>query len=95
MEVLVHNADYIRENRVPQDKETFLSSAEYSRTNLKVKGATVYKKGKQYFYRDTLHTGERAHIEVFDKTGKHLGEANPMTGIIKEGTADASKRIKI
>ena len=40
----------------------------------------VYKKGDKYYYRDIFHKGEVAHLEVFDKKGKHLGEADPITG---------------
>ena len=42
-----------------------------------MKGAQVYKKGDQYYYRDTYHRGESSHLEVFDKRGNHLGEADP------------------
>ena len=40
-------------------------------------------------------TGESAHVEVFDKTGRHLGEANPTTGEIEPGSADPSKTLKV
>ncbi|CDG36446.1 Hedgehog/intein hint domain protein [Acetivibrio thermocellus BC1] len=104
--ILVHNAnyskgmssnipDYIKDNRVPLDKETVLNSKEYQKTNIKVKGAQVYKKGDKYYYRDTFHTGEAAHLEVFDKRGNHIGEANPLTGELIPGTADPMKKIKI
>ena len=87
--------DYKKENRVPLDKETVLKGKEYQKTGKKVKGAQVYKKGNQYYYRDTFHTGESAHLEVFDKRGYHLGEADPLTGALRPGTADATKAINI
>ena len=60
-----------------------------------MKGAQVYKKGDHYYYRDTYHRGESSHLEVFDKRGNHLGEADPSTGIIRPGTADPSKRLNL
>ena len=96
--VWVHNAEkYINEKRVPQDKETVLSDkSKYAKTSLRVKGAAVYKgKDGNYYYRDTFHTGESAHLEVFNRQGVHLGEANPITGEIIPGTADPSKTLKI
>ena len=96
--VLVHNAEkYVDEKRVPMDKETVLSDKSlYSKTSNRVKGASVYKgKDGNYYYRDTFHTGESAHLEVFNKQGVHLGEANPLTGKISPGTADPSKSFKM
>ena len=88
-------SDYIADNRVPMDNEIILGSGTFQKTKIRVKGATVYKKGNKYYYRDTFHTGESAHLEVFDKFGNHLGEADPKTGELKPGTADSSKKIKI
>ena len=87
--------EFITENRVPLDRETVLNTSDYVKTKNKVKGASVYKKGDKYFYRDTLHKGERAHLEVFDKKGNHIGEANPLTGEIIINSADNSKKLKI
>ena len=56
--------------------------------NFEVKGSKVYQKGKYYYHRDTLHTGKSAHLEVYNKRGKHLGEADPKTGKLIPGTAD-------
>ena len=95
---LVHNAaKYVDEKRVPMDKETVLSDkSQYSKTSNRVKGASVYKgKDGNYYYRDTFHTGESAHLEVFNKQGVHLGEADPLTGKISPGTADPSKSFKM
>lgn len=98
LKILVHNAaKYVEEKRVPMDKETVLSDkTQYSKTSARVKGANVYKgKDGNYYYRDTFHTGESAHLEVFNKQGVHLGEADPLTGKISPGTADSSKTLKI
>lgn len=84
--------DYVKQNRVPRDDETFLAGDGYQRTGRQVKGANVYKKGNNNYYRDTLHKGKRAHVEVFDGKGRHLGEANPVTGKIRPGSMDPSKR---
>lgn len=86
--------DYVRENRVPRDDETFLAGDEYQKTGRQIKGANVYKKGNNNYYRDTLHKGKRAHVEVFDRTGRHLGEADPITGRIRPGSIDPSKIYK-
>ena len=88
-------AEFIVENRVPLDRETILNTSDYVKTKNKVKGASVYKKDDKYFYRDTLHKGERAHIEVFDKKGNHIGEANPLTGELIINSADKSKKLKV
>ncbi|MCI8379903.1 MAG: hypothetical protein HFH72_15585 [Lachnospiraceae bacterium] len=87
--------DYVKQDRVPQDKETFLAGDGYQKTGRKVKGASVYKKGDRYYYRDTLHKGKRAHVEVFDGRGRHLGEANPISGRIAPGSMDPSKTINL
>ncbi|WP_422389665.1 colicin E3/pyocin S6 family cytotoxin [Candidatus Enterococcus lemimoniae] len=33
------------------------------------------------------------HLEVYDKHGKHIGEADPKTGELKPGTADLNKKL--
>jgi len=87
--------DYVKDNRVPLDRETVLDGKDYKKTDNKVKGAQVYKKGDYYYYRDTFHTGEASHLEVFDKRGKHIGEANPRTGELIPGTVDTTKKINV
>ncbi|QHZ45104.1 ribonuclease YeeF family protein [Bacillus sp. NSP9.1] len=89
-----NNRAYVKEKRVPQDHETFLSGEEFKRTKIRVKGAQVYEKDGLYYYRDTLHVGEASHIEVFDRTGrKHLGEADPISGVLDPSKADPNKSI--
>lgn len=83
--------DYIKDDRVPQDKETILSGKDFQKTGKTVKGAKVYKKGDRYFYRDTFHIGELAHIEVFNKRGI----VDPVIGVLCPGTADLSKILNV
>ena len=87
-------APYVRENRRPKDSETILSDGTFKRTGkVESHGAQVYEKDNKYYYRDTLHTGKKAHLEVFDRKGNHLGEADPLTGEIKPHSADSNKKL--
>ncbi len=86
---------FIQDNRVPLDKETILNNSVFKACNARVKGAKVYKKDNLYYHRDTLHTGKAAHLEVYNKRGVHIGEANPITGEIIANTADKTKKIDI
>jgi RHS repeat-associated protein len=71
---------YITEKRLPTDAETFLRGDEYTPTNYLVKGARVYKgPDGLYYYRDTLHKGADAEIEVCDAQGDHLRTVDPIT----------------
>ena len=76
------------------DRETILSSEEYIRTKIKpVKGATVYKREKYYYHIDTFHKGDGAHLEVYNKRGEHIGEADIYTGEIIPNTRDKKKKL--
>lgn len=87
-------APYIRENRLPKDSETILSDGTFDKIGkVEPHGAQVYKKDKKYYYRDILHFGKKAHLEVFDRKGNHLGEADPLTGEIKPHSADSKKKL--
>ncbi|WP_124726348.1 hypothetical protein [Staphylospora marina] len=86
---------YVVDNRVPLDNETILKDRSFKRTKHRVKGATVYEKDGKYYHRDTLHKGEGAHLEVYDKKGRHIGEADPQTGEIKPGTRDPKKKLDL
>lgn len=87
--------EFILNNSVPRDKQTILGSPKFKRTNKLHQTARVYEKDGYYYYRDQLHKGKAAHLEVFHKNGTHLGEADPLTGNILPGTADPSKKINI
>jgi len=84
---VVSEPAFITENRIPLDNETILSdSNRFTRTNRRVKGATVYRDIEGRFYhRDTLHTGAAAQIEYYDAEGSHLGVLNPITGDVIGG----------
>lgn len=84
---------YEDQTRCPMDRETILSSEEYVRTKIQVKGAIVYKKGDYYYHRDTFHKGDGAHLEVYNKRGEHIGEADIYTGEIIPNTRDKKKKL--
>ena len=85
---------FIKDDRVPLDKETILSSTVFKKTKIpSVKGAQVYTKDNLFYHRDTFHTGKGAHLEVYNKRGLHLGEADLFTGILRSGTADKTKNL--
>lgn len=88
--------EFIKSKRVPLDHETILHSPFFEKTKLpRIKGATIYKKANRFYHRDTFHTGQAAHLEVYDMRGSHLGEANPLTGELYSGTADPNKRLRL
>ncbi|MGX7047943.1 hypothetical protein RU86_GL000617 [Lactococcus piscium] len=87
------NSPWEIDNRLPFDRETVLSDNTFKKTSKNVKGATVYKKNGKQYHRDTLHKGKGSHLEVYDKTGKHLGEGDLLTGEIKPNTADPRKKL--
>ena len=54
-------------------------------------GASIYKDADgNYYYKDKFHTGKAAHIEIFNKNGKHLGEMKP-DGELISNSADPKK----
>ncbi|MBP6981369.1 hypothetical protein KBB25_01150 [Candidatus Gracilibacteria bacterium] len=83
-----------KNNKFENDKGTILTDKNlFSKVEgRKTQGAQWYKeKGTgNIYYRDNFHKNE---LEVFTKNGKHLGEANPITGKIKPGTASKDKTI--
>lgn len=85
--------EFIRDNRVPLDHETILNSNMFEKTSMQVKGARVYKKDGLFYHRDTLHRGKGAHLEVYNKQGKHLGIADPITGELISGTDIKGRKI--
>jgi hypothetical protein len=85
--------EWEKDNRVPKDNETILGEKDFKRTKKKVKGAVVYEKDGKFYHRDTLHKGKGSHLEVYDKLGNHLGEADSVTGEIIPGTRDKNKKL--
>ena len=83
--------NYIKDNLVPNDAETVLINKTYTKTSKFYDGASIYKDADgNYYYRDKLHTGKAAHIEIFNKNGKHLGEMKP-NGELIPNSADPKK----
>ncbi|HLJ31661.1 MAG TPA: hypothetical protein VKU36_04440 [Candidatus Babeliales bacterium] len=86
--------EFIQQNRIPLDRETILHNELFKKTKITpVKGAQVYNKDNLFYHRDTFHKGKGAHLEVYNKQGIHLGEANPLTGQLIPNTADKNKKL--
>ncbi len=83
-------------DKVPNDYQTILKNdPSFIKTNYTNQKATVYKKDKYFYCRDQMHEGAGAHLEVFNKTGKHLGKANPLTGELMPNTAVQGRRLNL
>jgi hypothetical protein len=81
----------------PTDKQTILrDSTRFEKTSVMVQGRTVYRElmTDRYWYVDNLHIGKAAHLEVFDKTGKHIGEAD-LQGNLNTVKKDLAKTIQL
>jgi len=81
----------------PTDKQTVLrDSTRFEKTSGVIQGRTIYRELRtdRYWYADNLHIGKAAHLEVFDKTGKHLGEAD-LRGNLNTLKKDLSKTIQL
>lgn len=73
----------------PRDEQTCLRDVNfYEPTNFVYDGRRVYRHivRKDLYYVDNLHCGKEAHLEVFDKHGRHKGIAS------LDGQVDQSKR---
>ncbi|MCK5719888.1 MAG: hypothetical protein KAH84_08090 [Thiomargarita sp.] len=84
-------------NLPPTDEQTILSNnTQFEKTSLICQGRNIYRELAihRYWYIDNLHYGKAAHLEVFDKTGKHVGEAN-LLGNIDYSKKDSTKTISI
>ena len=81
----------------PTDEQTLLINKDlYVKTNnIRVQGRAVYKEIKTdyFWYVDNLHFGPKSHLEVFNSTGSHIGEAD-LSGCINYTKCDASKSLK-
>lgn len=88
------NPEYlVSDTDPPNDFQTCLiDELKYVKTSLLNKGRIVYqeKTTKRYFCVDLLHHGRSAHLEVWDKRKRHIGEAS-LDGIIDFGRADSGK----
>lgn len=82
-------------DKPPTDEQTLLVNEDrFKKTSLRVQGRSVYYETSTglYWYVDNLHFGLAAHIEVFDTTGNHYGEAN-LIGEIDLSKQDKDKKL--
>lgn len=81
----------------PTDLQTVLRDvSRFQPTSFYVQGRRVYLeiRTEQYWYADNLHYGSGAHLEVFNHSGDHLGEA-AMDGQLNADKRDRRKRLKL
>jgi len=81
----------------PSDKQTALrNSNRYVVMKRFHDGRRIYQDvyNDNYVYVDNFHYGVAAHLEIFDREGIHLGEAN-LQGEIKTNTQDNTKFLTI
>lgn len=80
----------------PVDEQTVLrDSLRFRSTNRLYQGRRIYEEltTGNFWYVDNLHYGNDSHLEVFDKRGSHLGEAN-LEGKLIPGTKKKERNIK-
>jgi hypothetical protein len=90
--------EYNLESREPPlDSQTVLrDSRRFQKTNLQRQGGrALYRETETnlVWYVDNLHFGASAHLEVFDSTGQHIGEADIEHGNLDHSRSDPSKHI--
>lgn len=81
----------------PRDEQTCLvDSQRYESTGKFVQGRRIYQHrlSKNLLYVDNMHFGAAAHIEIFDKFKRHLGEGSLLDGNLRPGTRDAKKTLE-
>lgn len=86
------NIDYLPIELPPfslEDKNRF------QKTNFKHEKQAIYleKSTGYYWYNDFFHKDNKAHFEVFDSNGNHLGEAS-MQGVLDTSQKDKTKTIR-
>ena len=80
--------------RVPLDSETIPPLTSYRRTEMRVKGATVWRKpDATYIHRDTLHVGKAAELETYSLGEKHTGTICPHCSAPQDGP-DKDKKLR-
>lgn len=81
----------------PKDEQTILQDkTRFQKTSYRFQERIIYcelSTGK-YWYIDNLHYGKAAHLEVFDKSGFHIGEAD-LQGNIDTDRRDKDKTINL
>jgi hypothetical protein len=81
----------------PSDEQTILrENSRFQKTSFRYDGRVIYCEVVigRYWYVDNLHYGKAAHLEVFDRTGCHIGEAD-LQGNIDESKRDKEKKINL
>ncbi len=84
-------------NVPPKDEQTILrDKRRFQKTSYRFQERIIYCElsTEKYWYIDNLHYGKAAHIEVFDKKGSHLGEAD-LQGNIDTTKKDKDKTINL
>ncbi len=84
-------------NKPPKDEQSILiDNTQFEKTALICQGRSIYQERAthRYWYVDNLHYGKAAHLEVFDKMGKHIGEAD-LQGNIDYSKKDSKKTISL
>ncbi|MGE5340115.1 MAG: hypothetical protein ACM3SY_01420 [Candidatus Omnitrophota bacterium] len=91
----IHEYDF-SSTKPPLDSETVLSDkGSFQITNQEFQGRKIYKdiQTGHFLYVDNLHSGNAAHLEVFNSEGIHIGEAT-LDGNIDRSKADKVKKLK-
>ncbi|MGD1909518.1 MAG: hypothetical protein ACFB2X_01220 [Rivularia sp. (in: cyanobacteria)] len=81
----------------PKDEQTILrEDTRFKKTSYRFQQRIIYHEVStgNYWYIDNLHFGKAAHLEVFDKTGLHIGEAD-LQGNIDTTKQDRNKTIDL
>ena len=84
-------------SHLPLRKQPFQlkDNNEFVKTNYVYNNQIIYQELETgyFWYYDYFHKDNRAHYEVFDRFGNHIGEAS-MTGELNRSLADSRKTIK-
>ncbi|MBD2040119.1 hypothetical protein H6F56_05535 [Microcoleus sp. FACHB-672] len=81
----------------PTDEQTILREKQrFQKTSSYCQDRAIYREvdTDKYWYVDNLHFGKAAHLEVFNKAGYHIGEAD-LKGHIDECKQDKNKTIRL
>jgi hypothetical protein len=81
----------------PSDEQTLLrDTIKFRKTSFRHDGRFIYCEltTSRYWYVDNFHEGKAAHLEVFDKRGFHIGEAD-LQGNIDTAKKDKDKTIDL
>ena len=103
----IHNGTFIKKelynlyskniSYLPFEEPPFSLSDEnrFTKTRYHYQNMPIYKEIKTgyYWYNDYFHRTNKAHFEVFDTQGNHIGEAS-MQGILDRQKSDKTKTVK-